>query len=191
MKLTLSPIKSIPITNLKSCWINSSKCGLAVNCDNIIFKSGESYLLSVPEWHAIPAAELAVPDLDSQLEGNYVPPVNYRLQTFIEERAGNKPQATWFERQEPAKDDFPSCLIRDEWEDPECPLLCDLYLQRLTPRLLMIDGLPATVRQRLEQAACDYVFDVEKFYPLYPEVVDNSLLNNARIEARMRRANQA
>ena len=144
-----------------------------------------------PEWLAIPAAELAVPDPDSQVEGDYVPPVNYRLQTFIEKRAGKKPQACWFERLEPATDDYPSCLIRDDWQDPECQRLCDLYLQRLAPRLLMIDGLPGTVRQRLEQAACEYVFDVEKFYPLYPEVVDNSLLNTARIEARMRRANQA
>jgi hypothetical protein len=55
----------------------------------------------------------------------------------------------------------------------------------------MIDGLPLTVRQRLEQVACDYVFDIEKYYPLYPEVVDNNRLNTARVEARLRRADEA
>ena len=55
----------------------------------------------------------------------------------------------------------------------------------------MLHGLPRKVRQRLEQTARDYVFDVEKFYPLYPEVVDNSRLNTARVEARLRHANEA
>jgi hypothetical protein len=35
------------------------------------------------------------------------------------------------------------------------------------------------------------VFDVERFYPLYPEVVDNGLLTAARVEARVRRAAEA
>ncbi len=144
-----------------------------------------------PEWLPIPAAQLAVPDPDSALQAAYQPPVNYRLQQLVENRAGSKPQAAWFERLEQTADDFPPCLIRDEWEDPECQRLCDLYLQRLAPRLLMMDGLPLTVRQRLEQAASDYVFEIEKFYHLYPEVVDNSLLNTARVEARLRRANEA
>lgn len=143
------------------------------------------------EWLSIPAAELAVADPDSDNQGEYVIPVNYRLQKFIEQRAGNKPRTAWFERPAPATDDFPSCLIREEWEDPEPQRCCELYLQRLAPRLLMIDGLPRTVRQRLEHAACDHVFDVEDFYPLYPDVVDQSLLNAARVEARFRRANDA
>lgn len=141
-----------------------------------------------PEWLAMPAAELAIPDPDPPVQATYLPPVNYRLQKQIEERAGNSPRAAWFERTA-ATDDFPPCLIREEWEDPECQRLCDLYLQRLAPRLLMLAGLPRTVRQRLEQAACEHVFEVAQFYPLYPEVVDDSLLNTARVEARLRRAN--
>jgi hypothetical protein len=144
-----------------------------------------------PEWIPMPAAELAVEDPVSPVQAVYQPPVNYRLQKFVEERAGSKPRAVWFERPDPATDDFPPCLIRDKWEDPECQRLCDLYLQRLAPRLLMLHSLPRTVRQRLEQTARDYVFDVEKFYPMYPEVVDNSPLSAARVEARLRRANEA
>jgi hypothetical protein len=43
------------------------------------------------------------------------------------------------------------------------------------------------VRHRLERAARDHVFEVERFYPLYPEVVDSSILTAARVEARLRR----
>lgn len=141
------------------------------------------------EWLPIPAAQLAVADPASDKEGEYVTPVNYRLQKCIEKRAGSKPRAAWFERPAPAMDDFPSCLIRDDWDDPESQRCCELYLQRLSPRLLMIDGLPRTVRQRLEHAAREHVFDVENFYPLYPDVVNDNLLNAARVEASLRRAN--
>ena len=85
-------------------------------------------------------------------------------------------------------DDFPPCLIREDWGDEQRQDLCDRYIRRLAPRLLMVQGLPRTVRLRLEQAARDHVFDVERFFPLYPEVVDQSLLNAARVEATLRRA---
>jgi hypothetical protein len=45
-----------------------------------------------------------------------VPPVNYRLQKLVEERAGSNPRAAWFERPDPATDDFPPCLIREDWD---------------------------------------------------------------------------
>ncbi len=143
-----------------------------------------------PEWFPIPAAELAVPDPDPPDQGTYQPPVNYRLQKFIDKFAGSKPQASWFERTDTSTVDLPPCLIRDEWGDPQYQRLCELYLQRLAPRLLMMHNLPRTIRQRLEQAAVKYVFEIEKYYQLYPEVVDNSLLNAARVEARLRHANE-
>jgi hypothetical protein len=142
-----------------------------------------------PEWMAIAAAELPVQDPVPPDDSFYKPPVNYRLQEFVEVRAGSKPQAAWFKRTDPATDDFPPCLLSDQWSDPEGQRLCDLYLQRLAPRLLMLHGLPRAVRQGLEQTARDYVFDVERFYPLYPEVVDDSPLDAARVEARLRHAN--
>lgn len=141
-----------------------------------------------PLWVAMPASQLAV-EAPEPPQKIYVPPVNYRLQQLVEERAGSKPRGAWFERPDPANDGFPPCLIREDWLDEQQQELCDRYIQRLAPRLLMIDGLHREVRQQLEQAARDYVFDVEKFYPLYPEVVDDSLLTTARVEARLRRAN--
>ena len=144
-----------------------------------------------PEWVAIPAAELAVHDPVPQGEAFYKPPVNYRLQKLVKDRAGSNPRAVWFKRVDPASDDFPPCLISEKWDDPEGQRLCDLYLQRLAPRLLMLHGLSNSNRQGLELAARDFVFDVERFYPLYPEVLDDSPLDAARVEARLRRANEA
>lgn len=141
-----------------------------------------------PMWRAMAAAELEVHDPEPPDQAAYVPPVNYRLQKLIEERAGNKPRAAWFERPDPADDGFPPCLIREDWENGEHQRICALYIQRLAPRLLMMQGLSRPQRHRLEQSARDFVFDVERFYPLYPEVVDTGLMNAARVEARIRRA---
>ena len=140
------------------------------------------------EWHPMPAAELPVVPPEPP-QSFYVPPVNYRLERMVAERAGSRPRAAWFEPRGPLGGDFPPCLVREDWQDEQQQLLCDLYIRRLAPRLLMIHGLSRPVRHRLEQAAREYVFDVERFHALYPEVVDHRILTAARVEARMRRAN--
>lgn len=146
------------------------------------------------EWRAMPASQLEVQPAKAALElseGVYVPPINYRLERLIEERAGEKPKAIWFERSDPASDNFPPCLIREDWGNETEQQLCDQYIERLAPRLLMMQGLSRTVRLRLEQAACKFVLDVERFYPLYPEVIDKNIMDTARVEAQLRRSNQA
>jgi hypothetical protein len=145
---------------------------------------------SRPAWLAMPAAQLDVPAPETGQQ-SYVPPVNYRLQKLVEDRAGVKPRAAWFERPVPATDDFAPCLLREDWESEAQQQLCDLYIRRLAPRLLMMQGLSRSVRHRLEQAARNHVFDVERFYRLYPEVLDETLLAGARVEARLRRATEA
>ncbi|MEJ2360330.1 MAG: hypothetical protein P8Z75_02720 [Gammaproteobacteria bacterium] len=146
-----------------------------------------------PIWQAMPASQLAIQTQDATPESTddvYVPPINYRLEKLIEERAGANPKAVWIKRSEPAHDHFPPCLIREDWDNEAEQQLCDRYIERLAPRLLMMQGLSRSVRQRLEQAACKFVFDVERFYPLYPEVVDKHIMDSARVEAQLRRANQ-
>ena len=65
--------------------------------------------------------------------------------------------------------------------------LCQRYLLRQSSRLLMLHNLGKTDRQRLEIAAKSYVFEVERFYPFYPKVVDQKLMNTILVEARLRR----
>jgi hypothetical protein len=141
-----------------------------------------------PVWLAMPAAQLEV-SAPEAAPAYYVPPVNYRLQRLIEERAGPRPRAVWFERSA-ATTDFPPCLIKENWEREEQQRLCDRYINRLAPRLLMLQGLPRPVRRRLEHAARNHAFDVDCFHPLYPEVVDRELMIAARVEAQFRRAAQ-
>lgn len=146
------------------------------------------------EWRAMPASQLEIQNKNATpaaTEGVYEPPINYRLEKLIEARAGAKPRAVWIERRDPANDDFPPCLIREDWDNEAGQQLCDQYIERLAPRLLMMQGLSRPVRQRLEQAACKYVLDVERFYPLYPEVIDKQRMDTARVEAQLRRANPA
>ena len=145
------------------------------------------------EWRAMPASQLGIQTPNAApgtTEESYAPPINYQLERLIEERAGAKPKAVWIERRDPASDHFPPCLIREDWGNETEQQLCDKYIERLAPRLLMMQGLSRTVRRRLEQAACKFVFDVERFYPLYPEVIDKHIMDTARVEAQLRRANQ-
>ncbi len=143
-----------------------------------------------PVWHTIPAAELAIEDPLTEDDAVYQPPVNYRLQQLVETQAGRKPRAVWFKRTSGDTDNFPACLIKAQWDDPEVQRLCDLYLQRLAPRLLMLSGLPARLRERLEIDACKHAHEVESFHRLYPQVINENLLTAARVEARLRQANK-
>jgi hypothetical protein len=77
--------------------------------------------------------------------------------------------------------------LREDWPGKEERQLCERYINRLAPRLLMLPDLPRETRRRLEIAACDHVFDVERFHAVYPEVVEEGLLKAARVEARLRR----
>jgi hypothetical protein len=141
-------------------------------------------------WIAMPAAQLAVPGTEGS-GGTYVPPVNYRLERAVAHRAGLRPRAIWtssaHDSTPPRK--LPPCLLREDWPDEEQRQLCERYINRLSPRLLMLPDLPRETRRRLEIAACNHVFDVERFHAVYPEVVEDGLLKAARVEAKLRRYN--
>ena len=140
-----------------------------------------------PEWQAMPAAQLKIED-DEDAGGHYVPPVNHRLQTLIGDRAGFYPKARWFERGQHDSEDFPCCLVSESWQREQDRELCQRYIRRLAPRLLMLQDLPRAERQRLERAASENAIDVERFHSLYPEIIDEKLITALRVEAKMRRA---
>lgn len=142
---------------------------------------------SRPEWTALPSSLMKIKSTPDE-ESYAAAPVNYRVERMVAKRAGWKPKARWFRKRQNDFGDFPPCLLREDWDDEESQDLCHRYIQRQAPRLLMLHGLPDTERQRLEQAARPYALEVERFFPLYPEVVDNKLITSLRVEARMRRA---
>ena len=140
-----------------------------------------------PTWMAMPAAQLRIEE-PADHRTTYVPPVNARLESLIAERAGPSPRAAWFDRAETMTTEFPPCLITEDWEQEEHDRLCQLYIRRLAPRLLMLQGLAQEDRQRLEHACRENALDVDRFHQLYPEFIDQKLLKVLRVEARLRRS---
>jgi hypothetical protein len=115
-------------------------------------------------------------------------PVNYRLERCVAERAGTKPSARWFTRRFNESEVFPPFLVREDWESQEHRDLCQRYLHRQAPRLLMLHGIGWEERRRMELAAKANALDVARFYPLYPEIADKGIMDKIRIEARLRMA---
>jgi hypothetical protein len=139
------------------------------------------------DWTALPAAVMPIETSEDERSRSYGP-VNYRLERCVAERAGSKPRARWFTRRYNDGEEFPPFLVREDWESDEYQDLCQRYLHRQAPRLLMLHGVGLEERRRMELAAKDNALDVARFYPLYPEVADSDVMNKIRIEARLRMA---
>lgn len=137
------------------------------------------------EWTALPAAVMPVDKTDAEI-ADQQPPVNYRVERMVAERAGTNPRAAWFDRQQPQDHLFPALMIREDWSDPLYDELCQRYLQRQAPRLLMLHGLQPADRQRLEDHCRPQAMEVARFYSLYPEIIDESLIKSLRVEAQLR-----
>lgn len=140
---------------------------------------------SRPEWTALPAAVMPIqltPDERERCDS----PVNYRVEQLVAARAGSKPRARWFTRRAHEEESFPPCMVREDWQDEAQYQLCQRYIQRQSTRLLMLHGLEHEDRKRLELAARAFAFEVERFYRLYPEVVDEELMKAILVEARLR-----
>jgi hypothetical protein len=139
------------------------------------------------DWAALPAAVMPIETSEAERSRSYGP-VNYRLERCVAERAGTKPRAQWFTRRHNESEEFPPFLIREDWESEEQRDLCQRYLHRQAPRLLMLHGVSLEERRRMELAATANALDVARFYPLYPEIADNAVMDKIRIEARLRLA---
>lgn len=138
------------------------------------------------EWTALPDAVMSIQKTPEELEDR-LSPVNARFERLVAEQAGYYPKAQWFERHEQEREQFPPLLVKEDWQQDEQMDLCQRYLQRQSTRLLMLQSLQYDDRKRLEIAARPHVFEAERFFACYPEVIDNKLMNAIRVEARLRR----
>ena len=139
------------------------------------------------EWTALPAAVMPIATSEAERASSHGP-VNYRFERFVAERAGTRPRAQWFTRRYHEGEAFPPFLVREDWDAEEPRDLCQRYLHRQAPRLLMLHGVSLEARRRMELAAKANALDVARFFPLYPEVADQQLMDAIRIEARIRLA---
>ena len=144
---------------------------------------------SRPEWTALPAAVMPI-EMSEDEKSYSSAPVNYRLERLVAERAGNNPKAQWFTRRYTEDETFPTLMLREDWQEEESNDLCQRYLKRQSPRLLMLQGLSQELRTQLEINAKSHALEVERFYSLYPEIIDQALMNSIRVEARLRRATE-
>lgn len=138
-----------------------------------------------PEWTALPASIMPVEKLPEEIERGD-PPVNAQLESLVLARAGYSPKAAWFDRSTHSADDFPQLLVTEDWEEESARNLCQRYLERQSPRLLMLHGLQFETRRMLEQASREQVQEAARFYPVYPEIVDPKIMDTIRVEAHMR-----
>lgn len=138
-----------------------------------------------PEWTALPAAVMPIERSEDELARGSAP-VNYQVERLVAERAGSRPMARWFCRSDANEAFFPPLLLREDWEDEQAHELCQRYIRRQSPRLLMLHDLEHDNRLRLEQAARANVMEVGRFFPVYPSIADEELMSAMRVEARIR-----
>ncbi len=142
-----------------------------------------------PEWTALPAAVMPIERTEEETK-NESAPVNYRLERLVAERAGTRPEARWFNRDEHQTAIFPPLMIKEDWPEHSQMHLCQRYIQRQAPRLLMLHNQNHNDRRRLETFCRPYAMEVARFCGLYPEVVDKVLIQALRVEARLRMATE-
>lgn len=139
------------------------------------------------EWTALPAAVMSIDRTEQEKSDEYAP-INYQLERLVAERAGFNAKAQWFTQPGIKDETFPSLLLTEDWQEEASMELCQRYLQRQSPRLLMLHDLNHALRKQLEINARAHAHEVERFHLLYPEIVDQSLIDTIRVEARLRRA---
>ena len=125
------------------------------------------------------------------------------LERLVREAAGRPRQAPWFRREgetlvglEPGLAGqrlpvagLPPLTLRTDWPgEREAGLVAD-YIDWLSPYLLTLPGLSEDILRRLEASAVRHALVVDDLWRLYPQVLDPGLVAQARVEARLRRAN--
>jgi hypothetical protein len=132
------------------------------------------------------------------------------LNQLINSRAGNRPSAQWFLREqngygyglkginldnrligrEMSPRLFPRMFVEEHWEDDAHAALVNDFINWMSPWLLLLDFLKDAQREALESAARKHALLVDKLHVLYPKVVEEKYIKAARVEARLRKARQ-
>jgi hypothetical protein len=126
---------------------------------------------------------------------------------YINNCAGSPPSAQWFARKEDGSatamhghnidpgltgrvldcSSFPEHFIAISHDDETYSLLAQEFIEWQSPWLLLLDTLSVEQRRHFEQCARKQALVVDQQYLLYPEVVDESVIRTARVEAKLRK----
>ena len=136
-----------------------------------------------PRWLPGQAARAEFADLDE-------------LEAMISQRAGRRPQAAWFERDELGAGTtqhqtrfseayFPRFMLTKNWPEPRQRRLAEAFIDWWAPALLQLHHLRDRERARLERAAARRAGMLARLYRLYPKTLDERLIRVARVQACM------
>ena len=85
-------------------------------------------------------------------------------------------------------EDFPEYFISTRHGNDYLNRLVRGFIEWQAPWLLLLDTLAQEQRQYFEQCARRQALIVDQQYLLYPEVIDESFIRAARVEAKLRRS---
>ncbi len=129
------------------------------------------------------------------------------LTYYINNMTGSPPRAQWFKRtmdghgigihghniesdlinRELSDLDFHPFMINDRLHDNRHINLINEFIQWQSPWLLLLDNLSESQRMIFEEKSRGRALVVDQLYQLYPEILDNSFINAARVEATLRK----
>lgn len=132
------------------------------------------------------------------------------LNRLINSRAGSRPSAQWFLREENGYGYglkginleqgligremsprlFPRMFVEEHWENETDRQLVNEFINWMSPWLLLLDFLKDAQREALELAARKHAVLVDKLHILYPKVVEEKHIKAARVEAMLRKTRQ-
>lgn len=125
---------------------------------------------------------------------------------YINNKATNPPAAQWFKRENNGNgcglaginlapelesrilgcETFPAYLLNHTAHDDTHQQLISDFLDWQAPWLLLLPTLKPAIRSHYEQLSLKQALIVEQQYKLYPEIIDQSTINTARVEAKFR-----
>ena len=82
-------------------------------------------------------------------------------------------------------DQFPIYGIREDWSESDVEILVQGYIDWAAPSLLTIPYLDGPSRARLESGLEKQACSIEYHWRLYPEILDESKVAAARVQARL------
>ena len=176
---------------------------------NSVCKESEIYLHGNLTWEAgIRCKQELLKELPATENQNTS--AGEQLNQIINQRASNKPSAQWFYRnsfndgkglnginldkkligRELSPRLFPKLLVQQQWQNKTKASLVESFINWSSPYLLVLDFLRDTQREALEITAKSQALLVDKMYLLYPKIINQKVINTARVEASLRKANQ-
>ena len=152
-----------------------------------------------PRWRALPDGEQAFNSASLDAAGHATGPQAHAA--YLETLLGEHTLTTrWFLRQADGSglcadsntvlpdQAFPPLGLREHWDDPLAQATVQDYLAWIAPLLLTLPQLDRDTRARLEHQAMARASLVADLHRLYPRIENAELINQARVETRLRRA---